>query len=141
VDCTEITPQDVIAAMSLLIGRAGRNTTLVGGTIGFRVHGEGSGTWVVNLDVSGGDWAGADEASLEKCHTRVYAFASVFPAIVMKPDDIEGLLASGEIVVEGDTRKLGRLARIIDDGASALASRLRTTITRNTPHEQHQVQP
>jgi len=110
-------PSEVIALLAGLLAKVGDATTFVGGTIGFRVHGNRGGTWVVDLSKSGGEWkAEPTDGDFESADTKIYSFAPEFSALVLAPDAIEGCLHTGLIVVEGDKAKLGRLSKLIRRG-------------------------
>ncbi len=117
-----VEPELVVAHLARLCEAAGAATTAVGGTIGFRVHGTGGGTWVVDLRTAGGVWA-ADDANFAQASVRVFAFAHAFHAVAFDADLLPALLSTGEIVVQGDLAKLTRLSRVLGGGASPLSTR------------------
>lgn len=120
-----VQPENVIAGFALLLLQIGAATQRIGGTIGFRVHGLEGGAWILDLDVAGGDWSKDDAGTrVEACDTRIYAYASVFHAILTRPTWIPGLLETGEIVVEGDKTKLRSLSRLMSQGGSLLEQRV-----------------
>jgi hypothetical protein len=128
----ELSAEEAMVALAHVLSRAGARTTAVGGTIGFRIHGDeegqAGGSWIVDLGVSGGAWSQPAEASeVERCNTTVYAFASAFPAIITKPDRVASLLDDGSFAVDGDKSKLILLGRILREGGSLLAQRVRSS--------------
>ncbi len=123
---TLLTPEEAIACWTHLIASLGHATPMVGGRIGFLVHGKAGGAWVVDLDVPGGAWKRVMPADVPACDTTVYSFANVFGSILLAPEGIEDLLETGEVVVEGDRTKLQKLARLVAAGGSPLQQRSRT---------------
>jgi hypothetical protein len=126
-----IVPALVIAHLARLCAAAGGATTAVGGTIGFRVHGALGGTWVLDLSVAGGAWS-MDEAAFAQASVRVFAFARTFAAVAFDADALGALLSTGELVVQGDARKLARLSSILGGGSSPLSTRLSARPTSAT---------
>lgn len=121
----KLTPTDVIANLAGLVNGIGAMTQTIGGTIGFHVHGMEGGCWILDLSIAGGDWQSAeDPEDIDRCSTRVYAYASIFPAILINPAAIAALLESGEIVVEGDKSKLKKLSQMLSAGGSMLDHRV-----------------
>ncbi len=111
-----LAPSEVIDLLGSLVRKTGSATQFVGGQIGFRIHGQTGGTWIMDLSVSGGRFFEDEASSFNNANTRFYAFARDFAALVTAPDTIVGLLETGRVVVEGDKAKLGRLAKLIRQG-------------------------
>lgn len=109
-------PTEVMTLLGSLVDKTGAAVQFVGGSIGFRIHGQTGGTWILDLSVSGGRYFEDEGSSFNNASTRIYAFARDFAALVTAPDTIVGLLETGRIVVEGDKAKLGRLAKLIRQG-------------------------
>ncbi|MEQ9500591.1 MAG: hypothetical protein RIT81_27220 [Deltaproteobacteria bacterium] len=122
-----LTPRQVVDLLGELIAKAGASTQFVGGAIGFCVRGADGGTWVLDLSVPGGCFEDDDGEAFERAATRIYTFGRDFAALLLAPDAIVGLLETGRIVVEGDKTKLGRLAKLVRQGAgrSSIAVRAR----------------
>lgn len=124
-----LTPGQVVDLLGDLVAKAGASTQFVGGAIGFCVRGADGGTWVLDLSVPGGrfDDDDDDDEAFERAATRIYAFGRDFAALLLAPDAIVGLLETGRVVVEGDKTKLGRLAKLVRQGAgrSSIAVRAR----------------
>lgn len=109
-------PRQVLDLLGDVVGKAGAATQFVGGAIGFRVHGSGGGTWVLDLPVTGGRIL-EDADAFDRAATRIFTFGRDFAALLLAPDAIVGLLETGRIVVEGDKSKLGRLAKLVRQGS------------------------
>lgn len=111
-------PREVIAILFDQIQQVGPAASCLGGSIGFKVHGQTGGSWIIELGPDGASLhEGEADSALAACTTRIYAFASELAALVMAPDAIPGLLETGLIAVEGDTKKLSRLSELVRRGS------------------------
>lgn len=119
-----VPPREVVEVLKDIVRGAGARTSLVGGRIGFKIHGVGC--WSLDLSVNGGRWTSdITEPEFLSCDTRIFSFASDFAALLIAPSAIEGLLATGGFAVEGDRTRLSKLAKMIraGEGGSLLSVR------------------
>ena len=79
-------------------------------TLGVVVHGEGGGTWVMDLPRGQLLTGTPAEAVFAATAVQLYAFADVIGDLFDAPERLTGHLSSGEIVVEGDRQVLVQLA-------------------------------
>jgi hypothetical protein len=56
---------------------------------------------------------------------------NAFPAILLEPDRIEALLASGDIAVRGDSQRFSALSSLLGAGGSMVDIRARRTVARD----------
>lgn len=115
-------PREVILVLTNVLSKLGPLTTRVGGCVGFTVTGEGGGRWVVDLDASGGQWLPTEKAAVALVDVEVHATRESFPAVLVGNARV---LHQPAPVVEGDRDKLVRLGRLLKEGGSLVASRVR----------------
>ena len=129
-----LTAPECIATIAVSLRRAGAATPTVGGTIGFRVHGLGGGDWIVDLGQSGGAWSQpADSHAIAACTVTVYAEAEALARLVLDPRNVDTDLRSGVLAVDGDTRRLTLLGRLLRSSGSALSLRLPRSASSPNP--------
>jgi hypothetical protein len=118
-------PKDVIMVITRLLEDAGAATATVGGTLGFRIHGEGGGDWIVDLATPGGRWQRpADPAAVERCDTTIFAEGQVFGRLLTHPEDLEADVKSGQLEVTGDRALWTRLGRVLSARGDLLQQRI-----------------
>ncbi len=121
---TPLEPEQVIRILAHLLDRAGAGTTTIGSQLGFRVHGEGGGDWVVDLRKVGGAWSRpADPTIAERCRTTVYAEREAFSHLITDPDRLDEDLKSGLLAIEGDRTVLTRLGRLLSQRGGMISQR------------------
>ena len=125
-------PDEVIAVIAHVLENAGVGTTAIGTELGFRVHGERGGDWVVDLSSPGGAWSQpSDPEVVERCKTTLYAEREAFSHLITNPDLIEEDLKSGFLAVDGERASLVRLGRLLSSSGGPVSQRARESRQTN----------
>jgi hypothetical protein len=123
-------PDEVIAAIAHVLEKAGIATAAIGSELGFRVHGENGGDWVVDLSSPGGAWKQpSDPEVVERCKTTLYAEREAFSHLITEPERIEDDLKSGILEIDGERQALARLGRLLRSSGGLLKQRSRMSKT------------
>jgi hypothetical protein len=120
-------PADAVAVFARSIERLGAATTVIGGTLGIRVHGERGGDWIVDLRTPGGvvrQPEGPMEVTV--CNVVLYAEADAFSDFITQPDMVEQHIKSGSLAVDNDRARLTRIGHLLASSGNALSQRTRT---------------
>jgi hypothetical protein len=133
----ELAPDEVIAVIAHVLEKAGLATTAIGKKIGFRVHGERGGDWVVDLSSPGGAWSQpSDPEVVERCvATTLFAESEAFSHLITNPDRLEEDLKSGFLAVEGERACFVRLGRLLKSSGGMLSQRVRQSGQEKNPNK------
>jgi hypothetical protein len=126
-------PDQVISVIAHVLEKAGLATVAIGSELGFRVHGERGGDWVVDLRSPGGAWSQpTDPMVVERCKATLYAEREAFSHLITDPERLEENLKSGLLAVEGDRTPWTRLGRMLSASGGMLSQRARQSRQKPT---------
>jgi hypothetical protein len=127
----QLAPDEVIAVIAHVLEKAGLATTAIGKKIGFRVHGERGGDWVVDLSSPGGAWSEPSDPEIveRQVATTLYAESEAFSHLITDPERLDADLKSGLLEVEGERACFVRLGRMLKTSGGMLSQRVQQTKT------------
>lgn len=135
-------PDEVIAVLTHVLEKAGVATATIGSELGFRVHGERGGDWVVDLKAPGGAWRAPEAPEVvERAPASLYAEREAFSHLITDPDRLEEDLKSGFLALEGDRGAWVRLGKLLSSSGGILAQRSRQSRPKASTTESRRAKP